>query len=722
MAFPDKYQFYITNGSDYFYVDNAGAVANTPTPTPLVYAPANWDEVSITFERGWTYYGLFRQYSSEFQFVKDGATILRWAYYLVSGIETELQLVIKKFNPTIGIYAYEDYISCEFDMSTFNDTFDSVSVSLIQGGFLTKLKARENTLYPIEVQNNAEVVWVKMDGIKLDAILNWGVTTDTFPQTFTIGYIPLAYFEFVEGTNLSLYPQNVDPPTAQNLFVTNISAVSVDIDLNTILNFAVTMDPGNAVNGTVYLRITLYDMNPYAFVSKTDIFSQSGLAPGSVTTINVDQIDTITIPANHALEFSVMVDNGGGGGGGANNYQVDIGSECKLIVEYSAIATESYIPALRSKKVFDTLVSEISDALTTPASTLLDTTYVDQVITCGNALRLQENSIMKISFTDFYNSINGVFSASLYYDMPNDTVYLEDKVFVFPSATLIADIGAVNNVIIKQLTNEIFSKLKMGFGSYTYDEINGKDEFNQVTEYLSPITRTQSDKDLTSVIRADMYGIEYTRINLTNRVSTDADSDNDNFFLHINNVTSGNIPDGLPGAGEPYYELFRTPIDLNPGPNYWNIENLVHPDTAYNIFFSAKRALARWGNYISSLLFLQDANLIKFQVTTKDNIDGTKLKTSEGDPVVEIDESANQFVADYLPQLFYPILFEVNFADTTTLATLIGSDPHGFIQFQYKGNTFEGFIIKLTTKPKLQTQTATLLATTNNDLSKIVYP
>jgi len=620
------------------------------------------------------------------------------------------------YNGSDRQYTYSNKSTIEFN------SFDSVGIALIEGGFISKLKARENTTYPIDVQNNAEVIWVKMDGIKLNCRLLW-IVTGGLIQPFTVIDLPVTEYYDTEGVNTQLTPLSTNAIAFQSQFLQNNTGIgTVDVTIETKLNFNAIMFPGNTDDGFVKIIYRMTQITPLAFISDTVVYTSGALVAGSSTTINVDLSDVITLPPNRSLELHFYCDDGVGGGGGSNDYEINMLSSPGIVASFFNLVPVGYIPALRTKKVYDTLISEVSDGLTTAASTLLDTTYVDQVVTCGDALRLLDNSIMKISFLDFYNSINGVLSASLYYDMPNDTVYLEDKVFVFPSATLIADIGAVNNVSIKQLSTEMFSKLKMGFGSFTYDEVNGKDEFNQTTEYLLPITRTQQNKDLTSDIRADMYGIEYTRLNLTDKTSTDADSDNDNFFLHINSITSGNVPDGVPGAGEPYYELFRTPIDLNPGPDYWNIENIQYPDTAFNIFFSAKRALARWGNYISSLLFLQDANLIKFQVTTKDNIDGTKLKTSEGDPVVEIDESANQFVADYLPQLFYPILFEVNFADTTTLATLIGSDPHGFIQFQYKGNTFEGFIIKLTTKPKLQTQTATLLATTNNDLSKIVYP
>lgn len=721
MAFPKLYEFYITNGTDYFYVDNSGAVANTLTPTPIVYAPDNWNEVSISFERGWTYYGLFRQYTSEFQFVKDGATILRWAYYLSSGIEGELKLVVKKFNNTVAVYDYEDYMNCAIDFSTFLDSFDKVSVALIEAGFITKLKARENTEYNFDVQNNADVVWVKMHGIKLNCILNY-IVTGNLPQAFTALVIPLTDYYSTEGYNTQLTHYSVNPALFQAVFIANDTGIgSVDIDISTKINFNAIMAPANTVNGVVKVRYRMYQITPYAFVSDTVIYTSGPLAPNTTTLINIDQVDTITFPPNHNIEFQIYCDDGAGGGG-TNDYQIDMLTSPGIAVSFNNRVPEGYIPALRSQKVFEELVDDISDATTTATSTLLNTTYVDHVITSGDALRLLEGSKMKITFNDFFRSINGVFSAAMYYNGATDTVYIEDKATVFDGATSIANIGNVTNFNAKPLLNEMFSKFTIGFPSFTYDEVNGKDEFNQTTEYLSPLTKVQSAKDFTSQIRADMYGIEYTRLNLTDKKSTDADTDNDNFFLHIESSSAGNVPAGYEGAGEPYYELYMKPIDLTPGANYWEIENLQYPETAFNIFYSAKRALARWGNYISSLLFLQDNELIKFQASTKNNLNDLKLKTSEGSPVVVIDESANQFVSDYLPQLFYPIFVEISFPDSATLLTAITSYPHGYVSFNYKGSTFEGFIVKLTTKPFLQTQNATLLLTTNNTLTDIVYP
>lgn len=49
-----KYLIYILNvDGDYYYVNSAGDVDTTGTPTPLNYNPKDWREMSIQWLREW---------------------------------------------------------------------------------------------------------------------------------------------------------------------------------------------------------------------------------------------------------------------------------------------------------------------------------------------------------------------------------------------------------------------------------------------------------------------------------------------------------------------------------------------------------------------------------------------------------------------------------------------------------------------------------------------
>jgi hypothetical protein len=61
-----------------------------------------------------------------------------------------------------------------------------------------------------------------------------------------------------------------------------------------------------------------------------------------------------------------------------------------------------------------------------------------------------------------------------------------------------------------------------------------------------------------------------------------------------------------------------------------------------------------------------------------------------------------------------------NFPDKSALATAIASAPNGYFTFNHKGLPLEGFILKIVTKPKLETQSCTMLATWNCDLLNLL--
>jgi len=79
--------------------------------TILEVAPVSWDKSILKTERQIGVWGVTRAYQFQFEFVRDGADILRNAFYN-NGIEADVTILIEKFN----------YISHEYEQlySGFN--------------------------------------------------------------------------------------------------------------------------------------------------------------------------------------------------------------------------------------------------------------------------------------------------------------------------------------------------------------------------------------------------------------------------------------------------------------------------------------------------------------------------------------------------------------------------------------------------------------------------
>ena len=85
----------------------------------------------------------------------------------------------------------------------------------------------------------------------------------------------------------------------------------------------------------------------------------------------------------------------------------------------------------------------------------------------------------------FYKSINSAFSSGLHYDKDAELAYFENKSFLFRQFN-----GDYYAILCQQLNRKAFDirngiKLKAGFRNITYDEINGKDEFNQKRNFAA---------------------------------------------------------------------------------------------------------------------------------------------------------------------------------------------------------------------------------------------
>jgi hypothetical protein len=162
------------SGKSYF-VDHAGVVHLDNNPTPLPHSPEGWFDSEVAFGRNSKYYGINRSYTNPLKFIGDGAAIIRSLLYAGKGVETQLSLVILKWDDNDDIYKL--YYKGAVDLSKADDdAAKGVSVNLLESGLLQLVKANENTVYEFPCDGSIpENVRVLLDGIKFQ---------DTFHYTF----------------------------------------------------------------------------------------------------------------------------------------------------------------------------------------------------------------------------------------------------------------------------------------------------------------------------------------------------------------------------------------------------------------------------------------------------------------------------------------------------------------------------------------------------------
>lgn len=730
------YLFFEDGGTTYYYIlDGAGDIQITTIKTPIEFAPKGWRDQALVWERGWVYHGAVQTYTVPLKFVKDVAKILRHLY-VNFGTEPNCKLLIEKYNNNLAVQAYETYYLGDLDFSRYSGEKDFVNAEVMEGGFLSKLKAKEMTSIEIPVADNPNRVWVYMDGLEMVAIFNFtGLEqpVDNSPPTF-IGSsrenFPTLLWFSTEGysngdtnpkgnAHIGAFSQMFAQSYAGSDMITLSSAdkwilhnISGTLAYTYNIKGSITIDHINSVASTRQMNLFTYVNNAAGLgtaVVKTVVASGATIPASGTLTETVPFDFSVTLQPNEQLWFWFRHT----GIPGEVEYHL---SQCNMVANVTNKVKPSIVPALRSYDVGNAIVKDI-DPTTTLESTLFTTTEVNtKVLICGDALRGLSGSIMKTNISEFYTSVNSRFNTCLKFDRAANEVKIQDKAAAFDEATTILDLGTVSNFKHYPLTEEMFAKYVSGYNDVKYDGVNGKDEFNITINFQSDLVRVTTEKNMRSDYGSDMYSMELLRGNFSEKVQADSNNDNNIFWLDIEPTAASTVPVGLPGAGEPLYNLNRSGYTITQG--------LFSPNTAYNIFMSPLYGLLKHGNYINSVLYPQkniSGSKLTYKSASKDQEDGSYLIWVDSGSGFTYDERRDISLALLPDPLFYPVVFEFDCPIPQNLYSVMTTNPFGKIRFVANGVELFGFLLKVQDEPVAKPkQTYKLLCSVSSDLSKLI--
>ncbi len=201
------YIFYLIDdlSGNCLYVDDGGNIqsqsimtAGTMEDVSLKNAPDGWMEATLGYRRNPKYYGFNRSYTDPLKFVKDAAYILRTKFYLETGIQTKITLLILKYNqnPLPGGPTYKLYHKAPIDFPQKVDKIaEGFQCNLLEGGVLQMLKTYENTVFSIPCDGSIpENIKVNMDGMLFQDTLNYQIAsfsqaTDIFWSTVPCNFV-----------------------------------------------------------------------------------------------------------------------------------------------------------------------------------------------------------------------------------------------------------------------------------------------------------------------------------------------------------------------------------------------------------------------------------------------------------------------------------------------------------------------------------------------------
>lgn len=771
-----NYTYRFLNGDGlHYYIDN-GILSTSGLPKIIRNAPDGWQQKSLQWERNKTDFGVIRSFTIPLKFVTDGAHILRGVFYQY-GFEAVCSLIINELDPSTR--QLKEIFRGDVDFTTFNDSNEFVTVNIIEGGLYKLIKANEGTPYEIPL-NVPESILVKMDGMEIQQqakfFLGNGATQNNGQHLLDCLLLTNeSLVSFVQSVSRRYFADNTDLLSQSDFIVrtgNSTTTLRIKFDYGVTCTLAVGETENPAAGGLMLIRS--FDDN--GSVNSAFVIKDYGGASNFYQHHQLSGDVTVTIPANSRVYLCMFLTISGtiASGSGADQvvfWNYDMAERDFISLEYNYRHQTTYVKALKPNDVFSALTNKLTDNTYLSESELLNTTRKNFVLTTLNGLLGKPDiAVIKTTLNDFYKFCHTRFSATKYVDV-NNKLRIEEIQNAFDS-TIIFDIGAVRDLQIDISPDLLFNNLDAGYQTNTYDDVNGKYEFNALQKWKAPVTRVKTKLDMICPYRADPYGIEILRINLDGKDTTDNQGDNDVFILDVvseNNiqnvllsfVSSGNyivfpadpvvafgtkfIITGTANNNETYQvtdveymgatqtvhtdktitvaeftvnclvQFLEGQVFKLNRPAYSPITG-VPDNTVFNVELSPKRGLINNGSLLRSMMWKLEPGLLKFQTGEKN----TDLSTTLAG--VTIAEKEDIEIGSLGNPLFIPVLFKFEPKADIDIMTILNTNPLGKIAFQYDGKNYYGFIMSINKQPATNSaQQWTLLASTDNNLNNFIH-
>lgn len=541
----------------------------------LPEAPEGWDEMQLSFGRNTHYWALNRAFSNTFKFVGAGARILRSLLYAGKGTESNVMLIICKWDDTTGVYRL--YYSGQIDFGKDGDQVaDGITVATLEGGVAGMIKSMENSVFEIECDGSIpENLKVNVDGILFDDVFHYQIVPFTLP--FPGEQILPATFISNDGDNIDVTKGS---PTLEQLTTGYFQrspncVISFGRPTKYNLSGSITVKSAPTVHNTSFYM--------YAATSKTvpigtGVSHAQGLVgPGKIAADNgqwnanqqlldgqrlfnfeisgeLDTNERLYIPIfNNFAEFPISVIGGNFDVAFSSRYKASRVTGMTMWDLFRLIMQRMYAkhlaiggPPINFGVQSDLLQSRLNVVVTSGDAARASTDpnyfqyYNQATLNPANPNNQDYNQfpslgpVIKSNLSDLFDTNNALSNACLGVKKVDgkDVVFLEEKKVVFNPSVITMSLDKVANLKVSVALDYYFNWIKAGYEEQKYDEKAGKYEYNSASQWQAPIRSIAKVLELISKYRADSYGFEYTRWNTQGgKSSTYNGSDSSVFML-----------------------------------------------------------------------------------------------------------------------------------------------------------------------------------------------
>jgi len=636
MATPNKYNFYIyevVGGIAYYFRIVSGAVVTTVAKdgSELEYAPAEWDDTDLSWNRSESLHGIISKTSNQYTLYGDGAKILRHII-LTKGYDAKVKFlvdILENVNWTFVPFSDNDIKIIDAPISYAND---SVSISLLESGMGADVIANLDTPYEIPL-TGSDVITVEHEGTTVKARYNFRYGDSEIKQyrlnsgvggvyageyvslllvpTSSEGLLPIAAASTSNPLNMgrtinTVFYYNVDLSSPQ--YDNEGLSVFQDFDttkvtVQTKFEWAYTPPTAPYGIGTCYFKyyivvarylfpLTIHNI----YTSSAVVNPTSGVYIDEV--INVSSYDIGTVSNEDRIYFVAAIVNDDAGGVGGLDFTIKVKDKetSRVFIDIESVTAKSDIEGFRLHTLAQKTVEAFADGrygstpfsspfLSSPSTWIKGTYPYRTIITNGNAVKGIASSVFKLSMKNIIDDVQAHYGCGV--GITENQLTIGRISDFYDDSTLIYDLGELTDVEIKQ-TNDIATNIVFGnkFDNDN-DTLNGSFDYNTQSTFKSAnISEKETKKEYVSPISASIFNIERLRVAEAGKDTTGNKINDDLYKMEVVDTAVG-------GKYKLAYASFA-------GSTSYRINGVLSLSTSYNVAFSPKNMYLRLKGIINS--------------------------------------------------------------------------------------------------------------------------
>lgn len=281
------------------------------------------------------------------------------------------------------------------------------------------------------------------------------------------------------------------------------------------------------------------------------------------------------------------------------------------------------------------------------------------------------------NFKSLFSSMNAIFNLGLGQEVINgkDVLRVEPKSYFYQDQVLL-QLGMVKNLKKSVASNYFYNEAEFGYAKWQNNAQGTLDEFNTKSTRTLPIDVIKGKYSAVSKYIASGYTIESTRRQAyTDATTQDSSNDKEIFVVRLIRGLSGLEPMRNQGVV---------------------LQNIVSPETAYNVDISPTRNLFRHSYILAASLIYQKDKRLPLQPG-----DGNfKMSSQYEGEELPIVENMDIYGRDLEAPLWFPEFYEFDYPIKTAERKLIEANPYGIVTFMdEEGAIKKGYIIEVETTP-----------------------